>query len=152
MDDEIRAAFAAQTETMNAAFALLTERMTAGFARADRYFELQQAQFLEFRAEVRTDLHALTARMDALTARVDALTTRVEELEAAVRELRTEVVSLRSQFHAFRDWSTGEISEIRRHLRGLDRAAADHSALRADVQALTGRVDRLERRLDEASG
>jgi hypothetical protein len=30
----------------------LRETVTAGFARVDRYFELQQVQFIEFRDEV----------------------------------------------------------------------------------------------------
>jgi hypothetical protein len=45
MDTETRVAIATLSETMN-----------AGFARMDRYFELQQAQFLEWRAELRAEL------------------------------------------------------------------------------------------------
>jgi hypothetical protein len=42
MDDGIRSELTALRDTMS-----------AGFARMDRYFELQQAQHLELRAEVR---------------------------------------------------------------------------------------------------
>lgn len=55
MDSEMRAAFAALNETLD-----------AGFARMDRYFEMQQKQFLEWRAEltreiteIRIELHDL---------------------------------------------------------------------------------------------
>ena len=41
MDDETRTAFATMAESI-----------AAGFARMDRYFELQQAQHIEFRTEV----------------------------------------------------------------------------------------------------
>jgi ubiquinone biosynthesis protein UbiJ len=113
MDEETRAAFAALAGTVN-----------AGFGRVDRYFELQQAQFVEWRDELRGDVAGLRTRLDALTDRVDRL-----EREVAL----------------LRDFVTREIAEIRLELREL-RAWHDQSdRLRRELAALSARVDRLER-------
>jgi hypothetical protein len=65
MDDETRTAIAS-----------LAESVATGFARMDHYFELQQAQHVEFRAEVNTRLDVLTERVD----RLDRLKERVDDL------------------------------------------------------------------------
>ncbi len=143
MDDETRAAFAAQGEMMNSALAALDNRlrtaiaaqgdsltaaiaaqgdaMAAGFARVDRYFELQQQQFLELRAEV-----------VELRERVDGLTERVGRLE--------------HEFLQFRGYVTREITEIRLELRELRNRPGQTEELRRDIAELTMRVERLERR------
>lgn len=41
---------------MHAAITALSDTMSAGFARMDRYFELSQKQFLEWRAELRGEV------------------------------------------------------------------------------------------------
>jgi outer membrane murein-binding lipoprotein Lpp len=133
--DEIKGELTALREAMTAGFAradggvtALREAVTAGFARADRYFELQQVQFIEFRDEV-------VGRLDELTARVD--------------RLEHEVQSLRSAFHTFRGWVTREFAEVRGELRELRRVGAAQSA---EIQQLSARVDRLERRWNGAGG
>jgi len=62
MDDETRTAIATLSETVS-----------TGFARMERYFELQQAQYVAFRAEVRAEFAEvrteLTGMRTELTAR-----------------------------------------------------------------------------------
>jgi outer membrane murein-binding lipoprotein Lpp len=128
MDDETRTAIANLGETM-----------VAGFARMDHYFQLQQGQFLEFRAEV--------------NARLDALTERVDRLEAEVAALRQEVDSLRNELRAFRDWTTREIADLRRDMSALRASTKEwQTEARRDVDHLGNRVDGLEERLDELGG
>lgn len=109
MDDETRAAFAA-----------LGEVVAAGFARTDRHFELQQAQCVELRAEVR-QLHD---RMDSLESRISGLETGVTLL---------------------RDYVTREITAIRQELRELRLRSDQNDELRREIAQLAARVDRLER-------
>jgi predicted nucleic acid-binding Zn-ribbon protein len=111
----------------------LRDTMNAGFARADRYFELQQAQHVELRGEV----EELRDLLLALTARVDRLEARVAGLESELR--------------AFRDWTSRELMDIRRELRLLREAAEERDELRREVDALDVRVTRLEQRRDGGS-
>lgn len=119
MDSETRDAIAALSETMK-----------AGFARADHYFELQQLQFVEWRAEVRGELGELRQRVDALSKRVDALSERLGQLEHEVMLLR--------------DYVTREIADIRVELRELHSDVVHHADLRREVGALSVRIARLE--------
>jgi predicted nucleic acid-binding Zn-ribbon protein len=115
------------TET-RAAITALGETMSAGFARMDRYFELNQAQFLELRgevAELRTEVRELRERMDALTE-------RVARLEHEVAQLR--------------DYVTREIAAIRLELRELRGRSDQTDELRREIAELTVRVDAHERR------
>jgi exonuclease VII small subunit len=113
-----------------AAFAVLTETMNAGFARADRYFELQQAQFLEWRDELRGDLTDLRVRLEALTERVARLEQQVADLE--------------QKLALFRDFVTHEIAGIRLELRELRARDDQTDQFRRDIATLAARVDRLE--------
>jgi polyhydroxyalkanoate synthesis regulator phasin len=114
---------------MTAGFARMDARVDGGFARVDRWFELQQQQFLEFRAEMLAELARIHARIDALTERVDRLE----------KELR-----------AFRDWATREVADLRRAVRTLDDNMHEARAeTRRELDRVNGRVDRLEHRLDE---
>ena len=106
----------------------LRETVAAGFARADRYFELQQVQFIEFRDQV-------FSRFDALTARVD--------------RLEQELQSLRSEFGTLRDWVTREFAEVHSELRELRQVGAAQSA---EIRQLSARVDRLEHRWNGLGG
>lgn len=133
MDSETRAALAALSNRMDEGFA----EMRAGFARVDRFFELQQLQFVEWRAVLRgemADLRTeLRGEMAELRQRVDALTERVGRLEHEVLLLR--------------DYVTRELAEIRLELRDLrTRTVNTDDELRRDVAALTVRVERLEER------
>jgi predicted RNase H-like nuclease (RuvC/YqgF family) len=94
-------------------------------ARMDHYFELQQKQFLGWRAELRGDINALTVRVDALTERVG--------------RLEHEVILLR-------DYVTREISEIRLELRELRARSGQTDEIRREIAELTVRLDLLERR------
>jgi polyhydroxyalkanoate synthesis regulator phasin len=76
MDDETRTAFATMAESI-----------AVGFARMDRYFELQQAQHIEFRTEVNARLDALTERVDRRRD-LDQLTNRVDRVEERLDDLR----------------------------------------------------------------
>lgn len=125
MDTETRAAVTAMGDTI--------------LVRMDHYFELQQKQFLEWRAELRGDTHGLTIRLDGLRARVDALTERVGRLEHQVGRLEHEVALLR-------DYVTREISEIRLELRELRGESGQTDEIRREIGELTVRVERLERR------
>lgn len=123
MDDETRAAFAA-----------LGEVVAAGFARTDRYFELQQAQYVELRGEV----VELRGEVAALRTEVGRLADRMDALERRVSGLETEVTLLR-------DYVTREITAIRQELRELRLRSDQNDELRREIADLTARVDRLER-------
>jgi predicted RNase H-like nuclease (RuvC/YqgF family) len=118
MDSETHAAVTAMGETI--------------LARMDRYFELQQAQHLELRAELRGGLADVRGEIADLRERVDTLTERVTRLEHEVAQLR--------------DYVTREIGEIRLELRGLRYRRGQTDELRREIAELAGRVDRLERR------
>jgi polyhydroxyalkanoate synthesis regulator phasin len=112
--------------------ALLRDTVQTGFARIDHYFELQQAQHLELRG----DVQELRAEIQQLNRRVD----RIEE----------RLTALEHEFRSFRDWAAGEFGDVRLELRRLRQDVVDRDdALRRDVDALSQRVDRLERRLAE---
>ena len=138
MDDETRTALADISATM-----------TAGFTRMDRYFELQQAQFVEFRSEVYARFEGLDRRVDVLTERVDVLTERVDVLTGRVD-------GIEAQLHSLRDWATAEVAGIRAELREIRRgqveAAAAQAGMRSDLDRLTRRVDRLEERVNGLTG
>lgn len=121
MDSETSAALAALGDRMAAGFA----EMRAGFARVDRFIELQQLQFVEWRAELRGE-------MAELRERVNALTERVGRLEREVMLLRDHV--------------TRDIADIRIELRDLRERSLGTQELRREIAALTIRVDRLEER------
>jgi uncharacterized coiled-coil DUF342 family protein len=110
----------------------LDEKVTVGFSRADRYFELQQKQFLEWRDELHGEVGELRAGVRDLRDRVDALTERVARLEHEVAQLR--------------DYVTREISEIRLELRVLRGRPGQTDELRREIAELTVRVDRLGQR------
>jgi ubiquinone biosynthesis protein UbiJ len=112
MDTEIRYAIAALGDSTN-----------AGFARIERYIELQRAEFLEWREEVRGEFTQVRGRLDALTARV---------------------VGLEQEVMLLRDYATREIGEIRLELRELRARSAQTDPLRLEIDELTARVDRLE--------
>lgn len=105
----------------NGRLTVLSDTMSAGFARMDRYFELQQKQYLELRDE-----------FAELRARVDALSERVGRLEHEVALLRDHV--------------TRDIAEIRLELRELRGRSGQTDELRREIAELTVRVERLERR------
>jgi uncharacterized protein (UPF0335 family) len=139
MDDETRTAFATMAESM-----------AAGFAGMDRYFELQQAQHIEFRTEVNGRLDALTERVDRLEAEVAVLRQEVAALRQDVDSLRQDVDALRREFRAFRDWTTREVSELRRDVRASgDLTKESETEVRRDLDQLTNRVDRVEERLGD---
>jgi putative component of toxin-antitoxin plasmid stabilization module len=117
MDGETRAALAAMSDTMH-----------AGFARMDRYFELQQKQFLEWRDELRDDVAELRARVDALSSRVG--------------RLEQEVLLLR-------DHVTRGFAEVRLELRELRARAELTDELRRVLAGIEARVEQLERRRPE---
>lgn len=126
MDDETRTAIADLAETVR-----------TGFARMDRYFELQQAHHVAFRAEMRGELSEVRAELAELRSRLDALSERVDRIETEVR--------------SFRDWATREFADLRREIRTLERSTPTyHTEMRRDLDQLRGRVDRLEQRLDDA--
>jgi uncharacterized coiled-coil DUF342 family protein len=114
MDTETRVAIAALGDTMN------------------RYFELQQAQFVEWRDEVRGEFAEMRGEFAGLRERVDALTERVASLEHEVMLLR--------------DYVTREIGEIRLELRDLSIRSDQTDELRREINELAVRVDRLEHR------
>jgi predicted RNase H-like nuclease (RuvC/YqgF family) len=126
-------------EEIGSELAALRDIVTAGFTRVDRYFELQQAQHLELRGEVRE----LRDMLLALTRRVHRIEVRLAGLEEVVQRLDSEV-------RALRDWASREFAEVRNELRQLRREAGGRdAALRRDVDALAARIDRLEKRLEE---
>ena len=125
MDSETRAAITAMGDT-------ILERM-------DRYFELQHAQHVEFRDEVRGEFVQVRGEIAELRDRVDALTARVAGVEGDVARLGQEVAQLR-------DYVTRELAGIRLELREL-RAHPDQTyELRREIAELAARVDRLEQR------
>ena len=128
----------------------LRETMVSGFARIDRYFELQQAQFLDFRSHVigefteirsefRSELTGVRSELASIRGRLDALTARVETLEHEVRSLRGELSS-------FRDWATREFADVRREIRELRRVTSQ-----SEIEQLSARVERLEQSWDQQS-
>ena len=121
MDTETRTAITALADTMN------------------RHFELQQAQFVEWRDEVRGEFAGLRGEFAGLRREFSELGERVDALTDRVSRLENEVVLLR-------DFVTREVAGIRLELREL-RAQADQTGeLRREIAELTVRVDRLERR------
>jgi chromosome segregation ATPase len=137
MDTETRVAIAALTETMN-----------AGFARMDRYFELQQAQFVEWRAELRGEIAGLRERVDTLTERVDTLSERVDTLSERVDTLTERVARLEPEVARLRDFVAREFAEIRLELRELRAQPGQTDELRREIAGLATRVERIERRID----
>jgi predicted nuclease with TOPRIM domain len=129
----------------------LREAMTTGFARADSYFELQQAQHVELRGDVnqlRGEVREIRDEVRELRAMVEALIGRVDRIEARLGTLELTVQRLDSEVRALRDWATGEFAEVRSELRQLrTEAGSGDATLRRDVDALVARVDRLEERL-----
>jgi chromosome segregation ATPase len=140
----------------------LRDTVHAGFARMDRYFELQQAQFLGLDARV----HSLDARVQSLDARVEALSgdvrelrgmlvaliARVDRIELRLTRLEESVQRLDGEVRSLRDWATREFADVRSELRLIRREAAERdAAVRRDVDALSARVDRLESRLQSDS-
>src|SRR5688572_33473507 len=124
----------------------LRETMVGGFARTDRYFELQQAQFFDFRsqvlrefAEFRLELTEVRTELASIRGRIDALTARVDRLEHEVR-------SLRGEFSSFRDWVTREFADVRSEIRELRRVTSQ-----SEIEQLSARVERLEQRWDQQS-
>jgi len=126
------AIFTAMDSETRAAVTALSDTMSAGFARMDRYFELSQQQFLEWRAELRGEVGELRSEVGELRVRVDALSERVGRLEHEVALLR--------------DYVTREIAEIRLELRELRGRSGHTDELRREINELAVRVERLERR------
>jgi predicted RNase H-like nuclease (RuvC/YqgF family) len=146
MDTETRAAIAALGETMHAGFARMESRMDAGFARTDRFFELQQAQHLEWRDELRGEVGELRGDVGGLRGEVGGLRGEVRALTARVDALTERVGGLEHEVSQLRDFVTREIAEIRLDLRELTERPGQTAELRREVAELTVRVDRLERR------
>jgi chromosome segregation ATPase len=124
----------------------LHETVVSGFARLDRYFELQQAQFLDFRShvigeftEIRSEMTEFRSELASIRGRIDALTARVDRLEHEIR-------SLRGEFSSFRDWVTREFADVRSELRELRRVTSQ-----SEIEQLSARVERLEQRWDQHS-
>jgi outer membrane murein-binding lipoprotein Lpp len=126
---EMHTEIGALRSDMNSGMSALADVMIAGFGRVDRFIELQQAQHLDLSAQVQ-QLHGMVL---ALTERVDRLEARMTSLENDVRALR--------------DWATHEFAAVRSELRQLGReSAARDQQLRAEMNALSARVDKLEQR------
>jgi archaellum component FlaC len=121
MDTVTRAAIAALGDTMS------------------RYFELQQAQFVEWRDEVRGEFAEMRGEFTGLRNQVSKLRDRVDALTERVARLEHEV-------GLFRDYVTREIAEIRLELRELLSQSGQTDELRREVAELAVRVERLERR------
>jgi chromosome segregation ATPase len=167
MDDEIRSELTAVRASMDAGFAALRESMTAGFARVDHFLELQQVQHLDLRGEVqdlrgdvqelrgdvqelRGEVQELRGEVRELRAMLLVLIDRVDRIEIRLATLDETVQRLDSEVRSLRDWATREFAEVRGELRRMrSEAAGRDEALRRDVDALTARVDRLERRLEQ---
>jgi chromosome segregation ATPase len=135
-------------DAIRTGLAELRGTMTAGFARMDRYFELQQAQHVELRGEVR-ELRAvvvvLTERVGRLEERVAAIEERLGGVEGRLGGVEGRLQGLENQVRAFRDWTAAELADVRRELRLLRTAAEDREEVRRDVAALDTRVRRLEK-------
>jgi polyhydroxyalkanoate synthesis regulator phasin len=119
-------------DDMQAGFARMDrhiEATHAAFVRIDRFFEMQQAQHLELRA----DVQGLRTEVQELTRRVD----RVEE----------RLIAMQSEVGAMRDWAVREFADVRLEIRRLRLDLVDCDELGAEVDALSERVDRLERGL-----
>ena len=135
MDSETRAAITTLSETMN-----------AGFARMDRYFELQQKQFLEWRAELRGEVGEVRGEVGEVRGEVGGLRGALGELRASLDVLSERVGRLEHEVVLLRDYVTREIGEIRLELRDLRRRSGQTEELRREIAELAVRVDRLERR------
>lgn len=117
LDERLRAAIAAQGASLTAAIAAQGDAMAAGFARVDRYFELQQQQYLELRD------------------RLDALSERLSRLEHEFLQFRDYVAR-----------EITEIRRELRDLRDLRGRPGQTDELRREIAELTMRVERLEGR------
>ncbi|MHB1168693.1 MAG: hypothetical protein ACYC28_05365 [Longimicrobiales bacterium] len=147
MDGETQAALAALSDRMDDGFA----EMRAGFARVDRFFELQQLQFVEWRAELRGEMAGLRTElrgeMAELRGEMAELRQEMVELRQRVDTLTERVGSLEHEVLLLRDYVTRELTGIRLELRDLrGRSLMADDDLRRDIAALTQRVDRLEER------
>ena len=120
MDTETRTAITALADTMN------------------RYSEMQQAQFVEWRDEVRGEFAGLRGEFAGLRREFSELGERVDALTDRVSRLENEVVLLR-------DFVTREVAGIRLELRELKAHPDQTDELRREIAELTVRVDRLER-------
>jgi chromosome segregation ATPase len=156
MDDETGTALNALETRMDAGLASLGARMDSGFAKMERHFELQQAQFVDFQTEVRSEfarvhaqLEVLTARVDRLEARLERVEARLERVEARLDRVEERLTSVEQQVRALRDWITTELIDIRRELGRVAPATEAHAAMRRDVDELRRRVDHVESRLRE---
>jgi ubiquinone biosynthesis protein UbiJ len=105
----------------------------------NRHFELQQAQFIEWRDEVRGEFAGLRSEFTGLRGEFAGLHERVDALTERVARLENEVILLR-------DFVTGEIVAIRLELRELRAQVDQTDELRREIAGLAARVDRLERR------
>lgn len=133
MDDETRIAIAS-----------IAESVSTGFARMDRYFELQQAQYVAFRSEIRGELTEVRGELADLRSRLEVLNERVDRVE-------TQVGGLRHEVRALQDWATRELADLRREIRTFESTTRSvHADVRRDLDQLRGRFDRLEKRLDDA--
>ena len=123
------------SESLDIELALLREAVQAGFARADRYFELQQAQYVE----LRTDVNGLRAEVRASALRLDRIEERLTSVEHQVANLR--------------DWAAREFSDLRLEVRRLrEDVVARNESLQAEVDGLSARVTLLERHCAERQG
>jgi len=131
-----------------AAIATLTDTVVAGFSRVDHYFELQQLQFVEFRAEMRGEMTELRAELRGeMTELRTELRGEIAELRDRVDALTDRVGRLEHEVLLLRDYVTREFAEVRAELRDLRNTALNAGDdLRRDIAALTLRVDRLEER------
>lgn len=104
LDERLRAAIAAQGASLTAAIAAQGDAMAAGFARVDRYFELQQQQYLELRD------------------RLDALSERLSRLEHEFLQFRDyvarEITEIRRELRDLRG-RPGQTDELRREIAEL---------------------------------
>jgi hypothetical protein len=98
----------------------MDEETRAAFGRMDRWFELSQAQHIEFRDEMREAVAGLRTELTAEIAR------SADELRAEMREGDQ---ALRAELRSFRDWVVSAITE-----------------LRTQIREILMRLDRLERR------
>jgi chromosome segregation ATPase len=143
------------SDDIRAELAELRDVVYTGFARMDRYFELQQAQFMDWRRELRGEVGQLRGEVGELRAEVGdlrnlliALTNRVDLLEFRLTAVEQSVQRLDNELRLFRDSVSREFAAVRGELRLLRRDVADRdAALRSDVEALAVRVTRLEDRL-----
>jgi chromosome segregation ATPase len=143
-----------ETAEIRIELAELRDVVHDGFARMDRYFELQQKQYLDLRAELRGDIQDLRGDVQALTRRVDGVENRMAGMEDRMSGLEDRMSGLdkrlgglEHEVRALRDWATREITDVRLELRRLGEAVLEGAKVRKDVAALDERVTRLEVRL-----